>query len=502
MKYKKIVNIAFFLIVSWQISFASSVPASQFVKEADLYKQNNEYVNAFQFYIKGLIAALETDDYRMAMKCYGNLSIIYHDFGDIDNSLFFAHKGYDIASRYGYNEQITFLSNFVSFYSEISDTANASKYYRLLGDMLPKDKSVKNGYFFIYERARLERAKKQYDKAEASHAEARLYAIDHNVPAVYVLFQDSEIGNLMIKKGDWDKALCMGRKCLAAAEKISEKDMIINSYKMIADAFSGLDIKDSSDIYMRKYYKLKNEVYDMSGFFRAQNNITQYKDNKAMGRINKLSTMLISGLAVILIFIVLTVALIKKNISLRKAQRLIIDKDKELNEAEAKDHMLRERYVAMREERDKAVGGVMAASDQKCDEGEVVSDAVRDIYDDQYVKDIQDKLLCKIVSVFEDVSVISDPDFSLSAMAERVESNTKYVSVVINRTYHKNFKALLNEYRVKEACRRMTDSDYDCFTIKAIACDVGFRNTVSFIRCFKNVMGMTPSIYQKLSKER
>lgn len=93
MKFRKIVNIAFFLIVSWQISFASSVPASQFVKEADLYKQNNEYVNAFQFYIKGLIAALETDDYRMAMKCYGNLSIIYHDFGDIDNSFFLLIRG-------------------------------------------------------------------------------------------------------------------------------------------------------------------------------------------------------------------------------------------------------------------------------------------------------------------------------------------------------------------------------------------------------------------------
>lgn len=53
MKYRKIVNIAFVLIVSWQISFALSVPASQLVKKADLYKQNNEYeyeyVNAFQF---------------------------------------------------------------------------------------------------------------------------------------------------------------------------------------------------------------------------------------------------------------------------------------------------------------------------------------------------------------------------------------------------------------------------------------------------------------------
>ena len=48
----------------------------------------------------------------MAMKCYGNLSIIYHDFGDIDNSLYYAYKGYEIALRLGFMEQITFLCKF------------------------------------------------------------------------------------------------------------------------------------------------------------------------------------------------------------------------------------------------------------------------------------------------------------------------------------------------------------------------------------------------------
>lgn len=211
--------------------------------------------------------------------------------------------------------------------------------------------------------------------------------------------------------------------------------------------------------------------------------------------------MLVSGLVIILVFVVLTIALVNKNISLRKAQRLLIDKNNELNEAEIKDHILREKYMAMQEEIDKTISENKAHGDVG-DDRSLMIDSDKDIYDDQYVKDIQDKLLYKILSVFEDISVISDPDFSLNAMADKVGSNTKYVSVVINRTYHKNFKTLLNEYRIKEACRRMTDSDYDRYTIKAIACEVGFRNTVSFIRCFKNIMGMTPSIYQKLSKER
>ena len=85
----------------------------------------------------------------MAMKCYGNLSIIYHDFGDIDNSLYYAYKGYEIALRLGFMEQITFLSNFVSFYSQASDIANASKYYCMMSEILPSANSVVNGYFLF-----------------------------------------------------------------------------------------------------------------------------------------------------------------------------------------------------------------------------------------------------------------------------------------------------------------------------------------------------------------
>lgn len=500
MKHKILLCIVL-LFISWQNPLAKPKEALKFAREAEMYKVKNDHINAFQCYIKGLIAAMEEDDDRMIMRFYCNLSIIYHDFGDVDNSLYFAHKGYDIALKLKADEQITFLYNLVSFYSQISDTANASKYYHLMCEMAPKVKNVTNGYFFIYERARLEKAKKMYREAAASHMEARRYAVEHGMSDIYVLFQDSELGNLMICEGKWNDALNMGRKCLEAAEKIPSKDMMINSYKMIADAFYGLGVKDSSDYYMRKYYKLKNEVYDMPGFFRVQNNIAQYKENKNTGRINKLSMMLVSGLVIILVFVVLTIALVNKNISLRKAQRLLIDKNNELNEAEIKDHILREKYMAMQEEIDKTISENKAHGDV-VDDRSLMIDSDKDIYDDQYVKDIQDKLLYKILSVFEDISVISDPDFSLNAMADKVGSNTKYVSVVINRTYHKNFKTLLNEYRIKEACRRMTDSDYDRYTIKAIACEVGFRNTVSFIRCFKNIMGMTPSIYQKLSKER
>lgn len=88
-------------------------------------------------------------------------------------------------------------------------------------------------------------------------------------------------------------------------------------------------------------------------------------------------------------------------------------------------------------------------------------------------------------------------------LAEAVGSNTKYVSQVINEYYNKNFKTLLNEYRLREATRRLNDQEhYGNMTIQAIYEEVGYSNAVSFIRAFKRMYGITPSEYQKKAAEK
>lgn len=113
------------------------------------------------------------------------------------------------------------------------------------------------------------------------------------------------------------------------------------------------------------------------------------------------------------------------------------------------------------------------------------------------------KLLGQINEVLNNVSSISDPEFSLQKLAEAVGSNTKYVSQVINEYYNKNFKTLLNEYRLREATRRLNDQEhYGNMTIQAIYEEVGYKNAVSFIRAFKRMYGITPSEYQKKAAEK
>ena len=70
--------------------------------------------------------------------------------------------------------------------------------------------------------------------------------------------------------------------------------------------------------------------------------------------------------------------------------------------------------------------------------------------------------------------------------------------VRINQEYGSNFNSLLNEYRIKEACRRLGGNAN--MTIEGIAESVGFKSRTSFGALFKSITGLSPSAYQKISR--
>ncbi len=113
----------------------------------------------------------------------------------------------------------------------------------------------------------------------------------------------------------------------------------------------------------------------------------------------------------------------------------------------------------------------------------------------------QNALLEKINSVMLTSEEIFSDDFSVNRLAELVESNRTYVSQVINDRRHCNFPSLLNEYRIKEACRRLLDTaNYGSYTIEGIARSVGYKSRANFVTVFKEITGLTPSAFQKMSR--
>ena len=112
-------------------------------------------------------------------------------------------------------------------------------------------------------------------------------------------------------------------------------------------------------------------------------------------------------------------------------------------------------------------------------------------------------LMDKIIAVLETSSEIYSEEFSRLRLAELVGSNSKYVSRAINACKQCNFYMLLNEYRIKEACRRLMDADnYGSYSIEGIANSLGYKSRSNFAAVFKDIVGLTPSAFHKLCRDK
>jgi len=87
---------------------------------------------------------------------------------------------------------------------------------------------------------------------------------------------------------------------------------------------------------------------------------------------------------------------------------------------------------------------------------------------------------------------------SLAFMAEKLETNTTYLSKVINTYKGKTFTAYITKLRMDKALIRLkNDKTLHSYTIKGIAEEFGYKRQETFSRAFKAYTGIYPSQYLK-----
>ena len=111
--------------------------------------------------------------------------------------------------------------------------------------------------------------------------------------------------------------------------------------------------------------------------------------------------------------------------------------------------------------------------------------------------ELADELYEKILNIIIIDKRYRNKDFSAKELAKELETNTRYISAVINSRFNTNFSCLINEYRIKEAQHKLTDKRFQEMTIEEIGSLVGFANRQSFYASFYRVMGETPNNYRR-----
>lgn len=89
-------------------------------------------------------------------------------------------------------------------------------------------------------------------------------------------------------------------------------------------------------------------------------------------------------------------------------------------------------------------------------------------------------------------------NISLVLLAKKANTNTTYLSKVINEDYQKPFALFINELRISNTLKKLeTIPNYKNLTIENIADKAGFSSSSAFYNAFKKFTGLTPSYYIK-----
>lgn len=103
----------------------------------------------------------------------------------------------------------------------------------------------------------------------------------------------------------------------------------------------------------------------------------------------------------------------------------------------------------------------------------------------------------RIRNVMEQDHLFLDPHLSLRGLAELVDTNTKYLSQVINHFSGNNFLTFINGYRIEEVKRHIVQGQHQELTFFGVAQQCGFKNKSTFYKVFRSHTGLTPNEFAR-----
>ena len=110
---------------------------------------------------------------------------------------------------------------------------------------------------------------------------------------------------------------------------------------------------------------------------------------------------------------------------------------------------------------------------------------------------VEQDILRKLIQ-FENSKKFTNQKLSIATLAVQLKTNTTYLSEIINREKGKNFNTYINELRIHFICNEIyKNPEYRNYKISYLAETCGFNSHSAFATVFKNVTGISPSVFLK-----
>lgn len=449
----------------------------------DCYYARGNYPEALDQYVRGLEVYETCARKDKVGMFYNNMGIIYCTFLDYEKGVDLYKKGYECAKKHGdIATEYKLLANLLGVSIYLGDVKEARKYYAASERLRDRNDNEKT-FMSRYSNGFILMAEKKYDKAAEVLRSAYGYGQSHGISPRYIC----AVGQLMYRtymiKENADSVRHYLNLCMQIAKKHDIKHLFIEILNDYSKLYEYLGDTAKAQDYKSRYLLFKDSVLGRREFNIAKNRQFVYEMKKINDEIAGLyATDRLKQRTIKLQMIVVVIASVCALITLAFLVVIYLQK-KKLGESYKSLYEIN-RNITEELERKKNAGDGQCEKyrSSKIDRGQ------------------KDRLAADITRVMEETLDFCRDDFSLETLARLVDSNSKYVSQVINESFGKNFTSFINEYRIRLACAKLNDTEkYGNLTISAIAEEVGFKSHAQFIRVFKKITGITPSLYQKMS---
>lgn len=290
------------------------------------------------------------------------------------------------------------------------------------------------------------------------------------------------LGGIRLKQKNWKDAEIYLKKAENLADSSRSLKFKKAVYSNINDYYEGTGDTFKASLYAVKYVRAYDSLTARSREFAMRNPDTPAKPNKKSTQISIVKNTAIIVLIVSLIGIVIFFKTKQKKQrskfrNIIRTQLQMISSRSESSPLKAENPDFSNISV---EEVDDRAGGV----DKKRNESLMTSET-------------EAKLL-ELLDVFEKGELYNNKNMSLSFLAAELNTNTKYLSYVINQHKSADVKTYVNRLRINYIVDKLiNDEKYRQYKISILADECGFSSHSKFASIFKAVTDFSPSAYIK-----
>lgn len=447
------------------------------LKVGDIFYARGNYINALENYQEGLKLSETSASKAHLSLIYKNIGNVYCMFKDYGKGFDYYKKAYQIRPKNDNELTFRILANLFGVCINRKDLEGAKKYRQLLF-AAPRPNLPIDQFFLSFSTALMASQEARYAESNKILVNLADFCNRNKLPPTYICSAYAELYSNYQNLGDIDQAKHYISLCIDHAEREKKLHYIPETLRDMAQIQRKTGNATLAQQYERQYLSLMDSIYNSQRFNVVKNQQFMYEVDKTDKEITRLHQeeeihrqnarlyqllFLVSILAIVLVSMLLF---------------YVVRQKRDLEASYRKLYDINRSHVETGEKKAPRATNLL-----KEDQKQLLLDGIR--------------------RVMEETDEYCQPEFTVATLAKLIDSNERYVSMVVNDHFGKSFTEVLNDYRIKKACERLTTNNakYAQLTIAAIGQSVGYKSQTTFVKQFRKCTGLTPSVYQKFVAE-